>query len=287
ATVTISISASGNNCPSEFGLSPDALASLDAGGTIIAEVLSFVSTTSAPSATITNITQSSQVWRAMYDASALAALATVIYPPLPGAFACTYSPSPPSTDLKGLYQLAGVPAPVISGPSGCVWTAGNQYSGNIGNCVASSFTFGTTSGSFPQPRPASVISTFSETRSGQQLTASWSAASNPDDTVTVTAGSHYSSPGPLGTGGQYYSAQSSCRVSPLASPFVFPPSDAAQALGYAIPDPATMTLTDINYTAYPGGPPTDLVAPPYPANPSADVVVLLIYNSTTAAATVQ
>lgn len=274
ATATISVAASGDTCPSEFGLSASTLASLDAEGTIVADVLSFGSTTSTPSATITRVVQTSQAWRAVYDASTLSVLATTTYPPRLGSFTCTYSPSPPSPDVKGLSQLAGVPMLSITGPSGCAWPAGTQFAGNVGNCLASAFSFGGVTDSLPQPRPSTVITAFSAQRSGEQLTTSWSVNANPNDSVSVTAGSQYSFVSPLGTGSQYYSAQSSCKVSPLASPFVFPSSDSTEALTYATLDPATMTLTDSNYEAYFGSPP-------------ADIVVLLTYNSATATAAVQ
>ena len=125
-----------------------------------------------------------------------------------------------------------------------------------------------------------MIAAVSEQRSGQQLTTTWSVASNPDDTVTVTvtvtvtAASHYLDPGLFGAGSRYYSGQSTCKVSPLASPFMFPATDFAAALNYSILDPATLTLTETNYRAYPGSAP-------------ADVVILLTYNSVMATATPQ
>jgi uncharacterized protein (TIGR03437 family) len=268
STVTVAVSGAGNTCPSEFGLSPNSLTSLDAGGTITADVLSFSSTTSGPGG---NVSQTSQAWRSVYDASSLSVLATATYPPLGGSSTCTHSPSPPLPDLKGLRQLAGVPLPYIAGPEGCVWPSGTQVTGT---CIASSFSFGSTSGSFPQPRPASTIAAFSAQRSGQLLTFLWNVTANPNDNVNVTAGSHYFDPGIFGADSHYYYNQSSCRVSPAASPFVFPAADYAAAFEYGSLDPSVLTLTDVDYRSYPGSQLTGLV-------------VLLTYNSATATAAIQ
>lgn len=224
--VTISISEAGAICPSEFGFSPATLFRLDSGGTIVADVLELSSTTAGPVGTLT---QSADSWRGLYDASTLAAVATSVFPPVPGAFTCTTGPSLP-VNLKGLSQMPGV-APPSS------WVAGNA---------------------FPPPLPTTVITAFAAVRANGQFTANWTVAPAPNRSVTITAASHYLDPGLFGAMSHYYSGQASCVVSAGASPFTFPAADYAQALAYSVADPASLTVTDTEYKAYPGSAPTDV-----------------------------
>jgi len=259
--VTIAVSAGSSTCPSEFGLSPDTLASIDAGGVARAAVLRMTSSTSHTDGTIN---QSAEAWEAEYDTSYLSVLATTENPPeVHGATMCSRS----AVDRTyGLGALPGsVPIPSITGPAGCSWSfavAGNLAQGFApAGCTASSYRFGPgtpgvpssgavfdVSGTFPSPRSSGAITGFSSQRSSDQLIVSWSVNPSPSDAINFEAGSSYTPPKLFGQS-QTISIQLTCQANVADSPFVFPQTDLTWALQYSTSQ-VSMSLVGVTDQAF-------------------------------------
>jgi len=188
--------------------------------------LGFTSTTQITNGLTGPLVQTAQTLAEEYDESDLSLFVSSV-PALPLPL-CFRSDLPPTT--IAVIGSPG-PAPTITGAGGCQW-----QSGNVG-CIATGFAFGPdlggVSGTLPAPLPASTIAALSASDTDQQLTASWSAAVAPGDTLTVAATSSYTTPGLFGADPtRTYTNTLSCEVAPGASPFVFPAPDAAWAFQY-------------------------------------------------------
>jgi hypothetical protein len=233
--VTVSVSTPGTVCGNDLALPQTMLASLDAGVKLRGVRLSFTSTTESPSGVVAQIASSvAGVWDES-DLSIFAGPGTALPLPL-----CTRSDQ--AVPTVAIVESPG-PTPNITGTTGCEWV--NYYPG----CVASGFSFGPElggfSGALPSPLPTGEIG-LTASYVGQSLTASWSAASGPDDALSVAVNSSYTTPGLFGAfPSQTYTNTLSCDVAPTAEPFVFPGADAAWALQYQSQN-VVLTLTNIS-----------------------------------------
>jgi hypothetical protein len=263
---TVAVSLGSPDCPSEFGLPPAKLASLDAGGVIRAAVLSFSSKTFTASG---GVSQAAQTWVAEYDAAYLSALAAAAQP-LRGkgvAFCTRIDRS------RGLHSVAGATfTTTITGASGCSWSFTSDASRGFPppGCIGSSYMFTSdsaqikVSGPLPLPRPANAITSLSMT---PQSAISWTVNPSPQDGVTLVLGS-MSSPGPFGAWPSS-NTQVACDTSVVNSPFTFPPAALAQAYHYPQHYGPSMSLTSITDQAFPQN-----------NSPLLDLVLVRVANTT-------
>lgn len=273
---TLAVSPGSSACPSEFGLPPATLASLDAGGVVRVAVLNFNSTTGAANGTVR---QSAETREAEYDAPYLSALASAGQPLRKGGLAICGA-----TDRsQGLQPVTGATLMTsISGMSGCSWSfpANANLDGLFApaGCIGSSYEIASSpaqvkvSGPLPPPRSASAITSFSERQSGPQSTVSWTVSPSPQDGVTLVVGSSYTPPRLFGQP-QTYQRQLTCEASIADSPFTFPQAYLDMALYYVDGYGPWMSLTTISDQAFPQN------------SPELDLVLVRVTNTVQALAT--
>jgi len=249
---TVALSSGSSVCTSEFGLSPAALARLQAGGVVQGAIL-----------TLSSVTYSLEIYQTagaeidQYDTIHLAAFALEAYgAPANGTGTCGfYGPSP----AQPLSSAPPAASPVIAGPSGCTWVSGFQVSPG---CPASSFAFSgpgyNATGTFQPPMTPTTIANLSAQWTAQGLAVTWSANLNAAGVATLTFGSSQALlPQPFGPGLE--STTVICTTNATDTPFVLPAAYAADAFRYAIPMPAELTLTATIDQVFPASGPLDFV----------------------------
>jgi len=250
--VTLAVSRPGAVCGGDLTLPQSMLESLDAGGKLRGARLLFTSQTPGaclrfPQACATPTDAVAQTESTVVGAWDESDLSILVGPgtalPLP---LCTRSDQ--AVPAAAIVELPG-PMPRISGVSGCNWV--NYYPG----CIASGFSFGSDmggiSGSLPPPLPPGEVAGLLASYIGPSLTASWSAAPGPDDTLSVEVSSSYSTPEFFGKVGNTYTNTLSCEAPATARQFAFPAADATWALQYSQYRTVVLTLTNTTLQTFP------------------------------------